>query len=85
MSPDTRYEPELALFGGDVTGFELYEKFFAQIPDFISKYTPQSLTILIEMGDDQQEIATQVLREYGWNFEFFADLRGIERFIKIIF
>ncbi len=84
MSPDTRYEPELALFGGDVTGFELYEKLFAQIPDFISKYTPQSLTILIEMGDDQQEIATQVLREYGWNFEFFADLRGIERFIKII-
>jgi len=85
MSPDTRYEPELALFGGDTTGFELYEKLFAQINSFIEKYTPKSLTILAEMGDDQKELATQVLREYGWNFEFFADLRGIERFIRVIF
>lgn len=85
MSPDTHYEPEFALFGGDTTGFELYEKLFAQIPEFLSKYTPKSLTLLTEMGDDQKELATQVLESYGWNFSFFADLRGIERFIKIVF
>lgn len=85
MSPDTRYEPELALFGGNATGFELYERLFAQIPDFISEYTPKSFTLIAEMGDDQKELATQVLESYGWNFEFFADLRGIERFIKILF
>jgi len=85
MSPDTKHEPELALFGGDVTGFELYERLFVQIPDFISKYTPKSLTILAEMGDDQKELATQILERYGWSFEFFADLRGIDRFIKIVF
>jgi len=28
MSPDTRHEPRLALFGGKNTGFELYERFF---------------------------------------------------------
>lgn len=84
MSPDTRHEPELALFGGNETGFELYEELFAQIPDFISKYTPKSLTLLAEMGDDQKAIATQVLERHGWNFSFFSDLRGIERFIKIV-
>lgn len=33
MSPDTRHEPELALFGGEVTGFEMYERLFEQIRD----------------------------------------------------
>jgi methylase of polypeptide subunit release factors len=30
MSPDTIFEPKLALFGGEKTGFELYEKLFEQ-------------------------------------------------------
>jgi len=31
MSEDTKYEPELALFGGEKTGFELYEQLFEQL------------------------------------------------------
>lgn len=75
MSADTVHEPKMALFGGEHTGFELYEKLFAQIPDFIQKYQPSRLTILTEMGDDQTGIATEVLAKYGWKFSFFADLR----------
>ncbi|MDD2916713.1 MAG: peptide chain release factor N(5)-glutamine methyltransferase [Candidatus Gracilibacteria bacterium] len=83
MSTDTIHEPKLALFGGPFTGFELYEKLFAQIDVFVAKYTPKKLTILAEMGDDQTEIAGKILGKYGWEFSFFADLRGIERFMKI--
>ena len=83
MSSDTVHEPKLALFGGEHTGFELYEKLFAQISTFVEKYEPKKLTILAEMGDDQTEIAREILSEYGWEFSFFIDLRGIERFMKI--
>lgn len=83
MSSDTVHEPRLALFGGAETGFELYEKLFSQIPDFLKKYTPKSLTILAEMGEDQEAIATEILTSYGWKFSFFADCFGIRRFIKI--
>ena len=31
MSADTRFEPEIALFGGEKTGFEMYERLFAQL------------------------------------------------------
>lgn len=31
MSEDTIYEPKLALFGGEETGFELYERLFREI------------------------------------------------------
>lgn len=83
MSRDTEYEPEIALFGGKETGFELYEKLFSQIPPFLEKYTPKSLTLLAEMGDDQETIAKKILELYGWEFSFFADCFGIRRFMKI--
>lgn len=75
MSADTIHEPRLALFGGARTGFELYEKLFTQMEDFVEKHQPAKLTILAEMGDDQVDIATEVLAKYGWEFSFFADLR----------
>ncbi len=83
MSKDTRYEPSLALFWGEQTGFELYEKLFSQIPAFLENHKPTSLMILAEMGEDQEEIATRVLKWYGWEFSFFADAFGIRRFMKI--
>ena len=83
MSRDTEYEPEIAFFGGKETGFELYEKLFAQIPPFLEKYTPRSLTLLAEMGDDQEAIAKKILESYGWEFSFFTDCFGIRRFMKI--
>lgn len=83
MSRDTEYEPRMALFGGKETGFELYEKLFSQIPPFLEKYTPKSLTIFAEIGDDQEAIATKILKSYGWEFSFFPDCFGIRRFMKI--
>ena len=79
MSPDTRFEPEIALFGGEKTGFELYEKLFVQI----SQLSFWSTTILIEFGFDQREIAEKVIQSYGWKYEFFADYAGVERFCEI--
>jgi len=38
MSPDTRYEPKMALFGGENTGFELYEELFRQLDEWKYPY-----------------------------------------------
>ena len=81
MSEDTRFEPKTALFGGEKTGFELYEKLFEQI--FEKKLHG---VILIEFGFDQREIAEKFLEKYNdWQVQFFADYSGIERFAEIRF
>ncbi len=81
MSADTHFEPKLALFGWEETGFELYESFFEQLDIFSS--TIPSLICLIEFGYDQREICEQILNSYGWKHTFFADYAGIERFCEI--
>lgn len=78
MSPDTRHEPELALFGGEVTGFELYEKLFEQL-----RSNDFEWRMIIEFGFDQRVIAEEIIKKYGWNYEFFPDFAGIERFCEI--
>lgn len=78
MSPDTRYEPELALFGGDETGFELYLKLFEQIQ--VNNYRWK---LIIEFGFDQREIAEKVVQRYAWKYQFFPDYSGIERFLEL--
>jgi release factor glutamine methyltransferase len=78
MSEDTRFEPAIALFGGEKTGFELYERLFRDLQD-----RHDSMTLLIEFGFDQREIAEEVLNQYGWKYEFFPDYAGIERFCEI--
>ena len=71
MSPDTRFEPELALFGGEDTGFELYEQFFKALVLFRTKV--ESIICIIEFGYDQREISEEILSKYGWKYVFFAD------------
>ncbi len=78
MSLDTRYEPELALFGWEVTGFELYEKLFRQFHE----RRIQGI-LLIEFWFDQRDIVEEVLKEYWWKYDFFPDYAGIERFCEI--
>jgi methylase of polypeptide subunit release factors len=80
MSPDTRHEPELALFGGNITGFEMYERLFAQL----STFNFQRSILIIEFGFDQREIAEKLIASYGWEYEFFADYAGVERFCEIV-
>ena len=83
MSADTIHEPKIALFGGEQTGFELYEKLFEQFshlyhPTILPSYHP---TILFEFGFDQREHAEDILQGYpDWKYSFFADYAGIERF-----
>lgn len=56
MSPDTRYEPEIALFGGQLTGFELYDRLFREL-----SIRGEPGDLLIEFGYDQREVAESSL------------------------
>lgn len=88
MSEDTVHEPKLALFGGEKTGFELYERLFEQLSHLLANQLSNYPTIqlLFEFGFDQREVAESVMQQYpNWNYEFFADYAGIERFGEIIF
>ncbi len=79
MSADTRFEPEIALFGGEKTGFEMYERLFAQL----WALNIEHWTLIIEFGFDQRRIAEEIIQKFDWNYEFFADYAGIERFCEI--
>jgi methylase of polypeptide subunit release factors len=80
MSADTVHEPRLALFGGEQTGFEMYERLFAQIAGLQLAH----FQLLCEFGFDQREIAESVLRGYPeWQSSFFTDYAGIERFAEV--
>jgi release factor glutamine methyltransferase len=89
MSPDTRHEPELALFWGDETGFEMYERLFEQLQNPLEKggglnpISQGGYRLLIEFGFDQREIAERIISSYGWQYEFFTDYAGVERFCEI--
>jgi methylase of polypeptide subunit release factors len=52
MSEDTHFEPKLALFGGEKTGFELYEKLFEQFTLITNPFS-----CIFEFGFDQRELA----------------------------
>lgn len=81
MSADTVHEPRIALFGWELTGFEMYERVFAQIAELELTH----FQLLCEFGFDQREIAESVLKKYPqWQSSFFADYTGIERFGEII-
>jgi methylase of polypeptide subunit release factors len=80
MSADTVHEPRLALFGGEQTGFEMYERLFAQL----SELQLAHFQLLCEFGFDQRKIAESVLNQYPqWQSSFFADYAGIERFAEV--
>ena len=80
MSPDTHFEPELALFWWDETGFELYDILFEHITSLKHTYI---LHLIIEFWFDQTEIAKKKIEEIGWQYEIFPDYAGIERFASI--
>ncbi|EKD66314.1 MAG: Protoporphyrinogen oxidase [uncultured bacterium (gcode 4)] len=82
MSSDTKFEPKMALFWGEKTGFEVYERFFRQVLKFRQIYD-NKIFIMCEIWFDQKEVAQKFLTKLGFNFSFFPDLMWIERFIKI--
>lgn len=84
MSADTVHEPRLALFGGEKTGFELYEKLFQEL-DALQLPT-SNFQLLFEFWFDQREVAEEVVKKYPhWEYSFFADYAGVERFGEITF
>ena len=82
MSADTVHEPKLALFGGERTGFEMYERLFEQFHSMHSALC--TLHCIFEFGFDQREVAEEVVKKYPqWEYSFFADYAGVERFGEI--
>ena len=87
MSADTMHEPRLALFWGESTGFELYERLFDELFQFCSLWQSNHPTIqlLYEFWYDQREIAERVIQKYPrWEYSFFADYAGVERFGEVV-
>lgn len=80
MSPDTVFEPAMALFGGKTTGFELTEKFLRQIEDFHVLHPNVGIAVACEVGDDHEDEIRNVAAELGRDIRTFADLTGTHRF-----
>lgn len=76
-------DPHLALYGGDETGFECIERFLTQVLEYCA--TAASIRIMLEFGHDQTAIAQTTANRYGYQFESFADLSGIERFALLTY
>ncbi|MDD3145252.1 MAG: peptide chain release factor N(5)-glutamine methyltransferase [Candidatus Gracilibacteria bacterium] len=79
------YEPELALYGGKNTGFELYEQLIRECIQFKNLYSINNLVVFIEIGFDQYEYSLNYLKNLDLVFEYFKDNNGINRCIKIVF
>jgi methylase of polypeptide subunit release factors len=61
----------------------MYERLFVQIASSIEPLGYRTIRLLIEFGFDQREIAEKVIASYGWEYEFFSDYAGVERFCEI--
>lgn len=86
MSKETiQHEPHLALFGGQQTGFELYETLIFQIFELAKLYKIEKILLFIEIGFDQKEIAETFLQQQKLPFTIYKDNNWIERCVKIIF
>lgn len=74
-------EPELALYGGKYTWFELYEKLIAQC----QKLSDNTNTVLlhIEIGFDQKDICESYLALHGYSYEIYKDAGWVDRCVKI--
>jgi len=80
MSPDTVFEPAMALYGGESTGFELTAKFLRQVEDFHVLHPNVGIAVACEVGDDHEDEICNVAAELGRDIRTFADLSGIHRF-----
>lgn len=86
MSKETIiFEPDLALFWGENTGFELYEKLIWQCLELKKNKNLEKIILFIEIWFDQKKIAKNFLENLNLKFEFFKDNSKIDRCIKIIF
>lgn len=80
MSPDTVFEPAMALYGGGTTGFELTARFLRQIEDFHALHPNVGVAVACEVGDDHEDEIRAIAAELGRDIRTFADLTGTHRF-----
>ncbi|MCP4522737.1 MAG: HemK family protein methyltransferase [Candidatus Gracilibacteria bacterium] len=84
MSPETvEYEPDIALYGGPVTGFELYEKLIWQCQRYKLDFPNTNIYLFIEIGFDQEEYAQSYINNLELSFKKYSDNGGIVRCIGI--
>ena len=76
------FEPNSALYWGEKTWFELYEKLIFQAIQMKSEYNINSITLFIEIGFDQKNIAEKFLKKIKLRFNVFEDNNWISRCIK---
>ncbi len=76
-------EPSIALYGGEKTGFELYEKLIKQCFQLKEIHKLKNIELFIEIGFDQYEISKNFLQDLGLWFEYFRDDANIYRVIHI--
>ena len=79
------FEPDLALYWWEKTGFELYEKLIYQIFELQSIYNIKKIILFIEIWFDQKKFAKNFLQKNNLKFEIFKDNWKIDRCIKIFF
>lgn len=78
-----KYEPKIALFWWQNTGFELYEKLIRQCLQLKEKYSLENIFLFIEIWFDQEEIAKDFLKIEKLKHSFYKDNSWIQRCIQI--
>jgi len=76
------YEPKLALYWWKETWFELYGELLNQCLELKKTH---NITVFIEIGFDQKQVAEGFLNNLGLKYEIFKDNGGLDRCIKIYF
>jgi len=72
------YEPDLAFFGGD-DGLDVIKRIIKKSVDLEIK------NIILEIGYNQKENLSKFLNTFNCEYEFFKDLAGNVRGVKILF
>ncbi len=76
------FEPNIALFWWNKTGFELYEKLIKQI-DLLSKVLKKNISLFIEIWFDQKDFLEKTINRLGYNYKIFKDNLWINRWALI--
>lgn len=77
------FEPELALYWGKETWFELYEKLLVQCFEIKKLYKIEQIILFIEIWFDQEEYSKKYLENKWLKFEFFKDNSGVFRCVRV--
>ncbi len=83
-----KFEPDVALYWWEKTGFELYEKLTFQILDLKNNFFNNKelgVVLFIEIWFDQKKVAVDFLQKNNLQFNIFKDNSWIDRCIKIYF